>query len=548
MNAAFLRKKVNDVTTWLRSSSGKYIPILIYLLVTGLILGPFFAPGFVLHYDMLFAPHINLSVESAQAGVNLYHNLAVTAVLKLISFIFPVDFIQKMLLIAIFFAGMYGMYRVLPVPSLAARLLAGFMYMVNPFVYDRLMAGHWRFLLAYSITPLVVMAFFKLYTSPSRKYLLFAIVLWTVAVLVSAHHLVILGLLFIILGALFVRSWKPLLRATAALLVVLVLNLWWILPIGSSPNFTESFGIDHFYAFATTTDPMHGLWFNMLSLQGFWHDGWQSVKDFFVFWPAIVVVWLVPVSIGIAGWRAYKSTHKKLLLGLVIAAFIGFLLAAGPYPAVWQLNNWVFTHVPGMAGMRESQKFLALLALTYAFFAAFGVNFLMKRYKKLAFTMLVTGVVATVLLAWPIFWGAQGQLRLSHYPDSWHKFYETLQMDKTQAKVLILPWSVYTPDTFVGANVANPARVFFGNKAVVSERMNLPGVTDWTPPANRQLEIALETKNASLLAKAMQQQNIRYVAVTTPVHQEDYEWLLSGQAFSMTIFDEKLIIVLLTSR
>lgn len=533
-------------TTLKSKPKSTFIVAFVLLFIPISIFAPFYQSGFILQYDMLFSPYVHINWESIQQGTALHHGLAVTLALKLLGFVLPMDIVQKIILSAIFFLSALSIYRSVPVQSKAARLLAGLMYSVNPFTYDRLMAGHWIFLLAYSITPFALKAFYNFYVNPSRRNILYAIIWWTVIVAISAHHLLLLGLLFATLGVMFIRSWQTLFRTLLIPIGVLVLNMWWIIPISSSNNFTLSFGLEQLYAFATRIDPVHGLWVNMLSLQGFWYAGWQSTKDLIPFWPLVFLVWLTPVFIGLAGLRVYVHNHRKLLAGLLIIGIITLLLAAGPNPSVWQANAWLHTYIPGMSGMRESQKFLALLALVYAVLAAFGVDLLLRLRNYMAWVGVSIVAIAVVLMALPIFWGAHGQMKLSHYPDSWQHLHDTLYKQGADEKVVVLPWSIYTSDTFVPTLVGNPARVYFGDKAIVSQKMNLPGVLDQPSSVYSDIEKAIVAKNAELLINAMRREKARYLLIADPARRQAYEWLLQQPNMTVDVSTKKSIIIKLT--
>lgn len=526
-----------------------YLPILLIVLLPLLIVGPLLPRGYVLQYDMVFTPRMHLNIDLIRQGYGLYQSLPLDALLQLLSFALPMDIVQKLILYAIFFLSAYTMYRSVPVRSSAARLLAGLIYTLNPFVYDRLMAGHWRFLLAYSITPLVAKSFYNLFTQPDRRRLLQAILLWTLAVAMSAHHLIILGLLFLCFALVFARTLRRLLYVLATVAGVLMLNLWWIIPSLTTPNALQEFGLDHFYAFASRTDLMHGIWFNMLSLQGFWSANWQSVKDITVSWPLLTLVWLSLSMVGLGGLRSYDRGNQKLIACLLIAGFISLVLAAGPHPTVSTLNGWIFMNVPGMSGMREAQKFLALIALAYAALAAYGFDLLIqKRLRRTAIALGIVLVASTFLIARPMLGGGNGQIALVHYPASWHQFYNRLMDNDSRAKAVVLPWELYVDDTFAGKLVANPAQAFYGDRVFVSQRTKLPGVEEWEPPEYQRINEAVSKKDMGLLIATMEAVDAQYIVITEGRRTDDYEWIIIHPSTRVVIADRDLLVLRLTKR
>jgi hypothetical protein len=527
-------------------SRSDYLVALIIAAVPLLILGPLlFQRGYVIQYDMVFSPFVHLNLEAVRSGVGLYQGLPVTALFKLTSYVLPMDIVQKLLLYGIFFTGMLSMYRALPIRSVIARLIAGLMYVINPFTYDRLMAGHWRVLLAYSLTPLALRAFLNLYTSPSRRRLLIAGLLWTLLAVINAHHLLIIGVLFGCLGLFFVRTWRGVWYALGTILLVVLLNIWWLIPATNVPNHAYDFGLDHLYAFRTAVDRTHGIWFNMLSLQGFWFTEWRSIKDIAGIWPLLAIAWLVPVIVGLAGLSTYTRHHRRLIFGLLLASAAALVFAAGPHPSVWQLNTWVFENLPGFSGMREPHKFLALLALTYAVAAAFGIDMLVRRgANKAANTVAGLAVVATLLMGLPMLWGASGQIQTTHYPASWYQFRSILHADDDTTKAIVLPWELYTYDTFVNTLVANPARSFYGDRVIQSQRMNLAEVTDVESAAHVALSEAQAGEDVDALRSAMRSLGARYIIITSHSRaQEDYVWLLEHPATTTVIDDDQLLAI-----
>lgn len=522
-----------------------YLIAFIMLAVPFLVLGPvLFQRGYILQYDMVFSPYVHLNLEAIRNGIGLYQGLPVTVLIKLTSFVLPMDIVQKLLLYGIFFLGMFSMYRGLPIQSATARLTAGLMYVVNPFTYDRLMAGHWRVLLAYSLTPLVLKAFLDLYTNPSRRRLLIAGLLWTLIAVINAHHLLIIGVLFICLAVFFVRNLRGLWFALGTIAFTFLLNTWWLIPALQIPNHTHDFGLDHLYAFRTTLDMTHGIWFNMLTLQGFWFTDWQSIKDLMRFWPLLAFLWLTPPIIGIAGFSTYARKHRRLIFGLLLACASALLFAAGPHPSVWQINAWLFENIPGFSGMREPQKFLSLLALTYAVATAFGIDMLIRKgFKKVATFVTVLAVATTLLISLPMLWGANGQLHTVHYPESWYQFRSVLDADEDNSKVVVLPWELYTYDTFVDTLIANPARSFYGDQVIQSQRMNIIGVEDSEPPRLRVITDAVNNRDSQKLQAAMQTLNARYVMITDIQANPEYDWLTQNNDFISVIHDEYVLVL-----
>ena len=76
--------------------------------------------------------------------------------------------------------------------------------------------------------------------------------------------------------------------------------------------------------------------------------------------------------------RVFALSEYKpyLALLLIFIGFVGFFLALGDQGPTGWLFLWAYDHVTFFALMREPQKFVMLLALSYAVFFGWGVGHL----------------------------------------------------------------------------------------------------------------------------------------------------------------------------
>lgn len=515
--------------------------------VTLAVMLPLYVRGYILRYDMVFAPNVQFSLESLNGSWGIFTGYPVTAILWLVNHILPMDIVQKLLLSMILFTAGYAVFRTFPIRSRLARVTAGFIYMVNPFVYDRFMAGHWRFLLAYAITPFVLRAFYRLFTITQPKTAVWAISLWTLAIVINAHHAVILGILFVCLGIFFIRSIRSLLYSGGVLLGLCIANSWWLVPAFLSPVQPGSFGLEQFYGFQTNTDHIYGLWFNMVSLQGFWFTDWRSIKDVISWWPVLVFGWLTPAFAGLATIRSSKKATRRLVYGVLAAAGFGLLFAAGPAPGVWEVNTWLYQHVPGLSGLREPQKLLALLVLAYVLLAACGIDLLARmKHPRIALSVAVLGILSMAAMSAQIWWGANGQMKPVQYPTSWYAFEDILRQEP-ESRAIVLPWELYTEDTFAGTLVANPSKAFYGDRVLLSQRMEVIGITDNESDEYDALYVAARNKDAYALRAAMNRVGAKYLFLPNSAYNsEQAEWLFHSDLFEMVIWDDHLCVLRLT--
>lgn len=524
-------------------------PVILFGLLALLTIVPLLQPGYVLRFDMVFAPTLQLNLHMMIAGEALWQQLPLAAFLQLLNIFLPMDWVQKLLLWLILFGSTYVFYRAIDSFAgrvhVVARVLAAIAYTYNPFVFDRFMMGHWRFLLAYAFFPMVIGSVWRLLCKPSRRNLLWAAVAWVGIGLISLHHVVIVGLAVICLTLFIVRT-----KRSAGYLVLLVgvvtaASSWWLLPIllQSTSTDLQKATAEQLIAFASQPDARHGLWFTLTGLQGFWAaQNWQGISDWGAWWPIVIYVWLIPFFVCLAYLGSFTKGRRRMLYGLLLASGVSIVLAAGPAPQVASLNTWLFTHVPGLSAFREPQKFLSLLAFTYAVFAAYGIDSLLGWKHRLAKRVALSVILSMyVVVAWPFMWAAHGQLNTQCYPDSWQKVGEIL--DSSDEQAIVLPWHLYVDDTFVEGTVANPAKAFFGDRAIVSQRMNLTNLQDVERGQYESINEAIMRHDKRALLRAMDQIDASYILITNP-QADTYRWLLDGENDWHVVLTDNQIILL----
>ncbi|HSE61706.1 MAG TPA: hypothetical protein VLA88_05425 [Candidatus Saccharimonadales bacterium] len=504
-----------------------------YIVLALCVLGPMLGAGYIFTLDMAPAPP------------------------------FP-DWLQKMGLIAILVASGIGAERFVTAlkPEKAttaawqwAACFAGILYTINPFVYSRFMAGQYRVLLGYALLPFFAAAFVTLMREPGwRKALLASI--WLVAIsIVSIHTVGLAVLVALVFGVLWFwrhranTVWRKKAGWSVVMLggAMLLANSYWLLPAllghGSTAEAVAGFGSADLAAFATNADGFGWLG-NVLALQGFWAD----TKSLYIvpmdvyswWWAPWLGLWLL-VLFGV--YKSWK-VQRGLAIALVALIFIAALLAIGTAGTLAKpINEFLIHYIPFFAGYREPQKFVALIALAYAYFGAVAVAALAQwaqghahNQKRAPFVVLP--VFALPFLAAPLMlWGFNGQLQPGLYPAEWYSVNDYLQRVDPQAKVLFLPWHMYMRFDFAGRVIANPADRFFANPIIISSDPEMAGAKSYTSNSDQQalqssiLPAALAgDKN---VAKNLRMLNIRYVIVAKELDYKRYGFLGTQPGFSL---------------
>lgn len=495
-----------------------------------LVMLPLLLPGFILTLDMVFVPQPPLPSDLRSSY--LFH-----AALHVLSFVIPADWLQKIMLLAILLFAGVGAHKlaavVVPKSYSWAAYFAGILFMVNPFVYSRFMAGQFAVLLGYALLPFFMRYLLRFMAMPGVKTGL-VVAAW--AVLISVVSLHSIGLMAVVGGLVLPMAiWhyrkqsahlkKILLFAALSFAAFLVASSYWLIPLLQGSGSTAA-AINHFnqtdrQAFATTGGSALGAIGNIIRLQGFWAEEttlFVLPQQQVPVWGLIAIILLALVVIGlIVSWRK----HRFVIGVLAACGLVAIVIASGALAEVLQI-------LPFFAGYREPHKFVGLLALLYAVAGAVGLAWV--AHKTAAKPTLAQGLSAVLLLL-PIMltptmlWGFSGQLKAVNYPDDWYGINETLQQEPPGGDVLFLPWHQYMAFQFAGRLIENPAPKFFERTVLASNDPEYKGIKPTIAnPRIEQLGILVKAPPADF-AKQLAQQNIRYVLLAKEYDFEDYAFL-----------------------
>jgi hypothetical protein len=500
-----------------------------YTLVAMLVVGPLLRPGYILALDMVFTPHLRM--PHAVNNSYLFY-----ALLHLVNSVLPGQIIQKLLLLGLFVIAGISMHRLIQYihdkPGELAAYAAGILYAVNPFTYDRLMAGQYVLLLGYALLPSFANALLRLVRLPSRRAGLVAGA-WAAGISVLSIHA--LGLMIVmaawasVLALLKMRSGDFVRRLSVAgawgIGLFLVLSSYWLVPLalgkGSTAAQLAQFSAQDNTAFATVGEHAVGKLSNVVRLQGFWAEDQGQFKlpqDNITAWGLLVLVLWIVVVVGLA--QAWRRGHRLvtafasgcIVLGVVLGSGIG--------------NGLLISHLPLFGGFREPEKFVALTALGYSVGFGFGVAGLVRRLfaeRSLGAAWVTTGaaLLFPFIMTSTLVWGANGQLSASQYPAGWVAANRLLNQDHTSFQTLFLPWHLYMDYGFAGRIVASPAPSFFDQPVIVSDNPEFDGAAAAQPtPTKQQLDKLLpHAAERTDLAARLSHLHIKYILVA---HEDDY--------------------------
>ena len=399
---------------------------------------------------------------------------------------------------------------------------AALLMVVNPFVVDRIRAGHVAVLLGVAILPWLFSA--ALHARRQRKPFAVRPALFYALAISISPHMAWLGGVLLVAVAFLPRPTKVDLLRTLQVVVTASLVYGYALVLYVSGTRTLQVTGADLEAYATSVGS--GGWLpTVLSLQGFWRDFDTTVSSGLGPLAGLALVAGILVLV-VLGYRACWQTESDRAAPLLVLTVTGLLLGAGmsgPLAGVYRL---AFDALPLFEAMREQQKWLALAVLGYAVGFGHGVGWLAERSHR--YVAVVAGALPLVMAPW-LFWGLGGSVRTSEYPDGWYRAAEA--MGSGQGSVLFLPWHAYQPFEFTGGRtVATPASAFFARPTLVSDAVELPGLrTDSTSLRSAYVDQIVGTAGADALGPLLAPLGVEYVVVAATSADPDEAAWVAGQ-------------------
>lgn len=527
------------------------LPIILFITLAFVIMFPLLSPGYILTLDMVLPPEISPPKFTSPSFL-------LGSALFILDLFLPVYIIQKIILFSIFFFSALSMYWLVPAKNIWAKVFAGLFYAVNPFVYGRIMAGHWPFLLGYAIFPYIVgkaVCFLERLTFKNAFILSLSM---TLLAAFSPHFLFIGGVFFsvyLLIMLIFKRNqlfdkWTVVFSFPG---LAFIFNLHWLLPtlLGKSAisGLFQSFDYRDLLVFQSVSDKHLGLIFNLLSGYGFWaeaHNYFILPKSLIFFWPVLVVI-----IIAVSAFGFYKTLRQQKLLPLSLCLLVLFLfsldLAGGVAISRFaEITYYFYQKIPLLRGLREPNKLIAVVVFFYAYFGGYGLSFITAKARGSAkYGVIITFLLLPFVLTPTVFGGFWGQLKPVFYPSSWSKANNILRNDKDEFLTVFFPWHQYMGFKFANNQViASPATKFFDKPILSSHNLE----TNSFSSREERLEalhveglLSIETKGENLLGdkvdlsvswpEALAAVNIKYVLLAKEEDWQEYDFLQKQKNF-----------------
>ncbi len=436
------------------------------------VLGPVLAPGFVLSYDMVWVPHLEmLRADVWGLGSGVPRAVPSDAVVAVLGLVLPQQFVQKALLLtALIVAGRGGaaLARDLGTP---ARWAAATLMVWNPFVAERLGLGHWPLLLAYGATPWLVLAVRD--RRIARATLLLAVTALTP----------VSGVMGVVIALVVGRSRD----AWRWALLGLAVNAPWIVAAMSSPAGlgSDPAGVEVFTVRGAGSTP---AWLELTALGGVWNGDVVPPSRETVVATVLTVLFLAVVVAGLVqGWRRDRREVGPLVVMWVVGCAVA--LAGVLVPG---LLEQLVDHVPGAGLVRDGSRWVVLMVpATVVGFARFVA--MVAANPRHATAGWLVALAMPIALVPDLGWGLAGRLDAVHYPPEWAEVSTVLSAQDGPGDLLSLPFSAFrAPSWNQDRPVLDPAGRYFDRVTVTNDTLQVGDV-----------EVAGEDPRAARIGRAL---------------------------------------------
>lgn len=533
---------------------------LVFFLVTLFLVYPIFQGGYIFLLDWDVTPYISwedIDLRTNSLGIVLY---------KAASISLGFGTVQRIVVLSIlFFAGMAGFRLARRFGSVWAQYFAGLLCMLNPFLYARLVeqpgiaAGAVFFFWSW------VYFLESLEKEFSMKKTVLAGICGGFAVSFFPHSVFFSALVFFC--AMLSESVKKISRnaigdwikkAVVFFGIVILVNGNWIVSfatgsevgVGGMRKFTSA-DVETFETASVGGDSVYAtVW----TLQGYWgeyQDRFISIRDNFLWFPAFLLLFFL----GVFGAYLCLKKRETVAISIVFSAVVAYVLAIGTASSVFaSLARFLYEHFPLYIGLREPQKWVAVLVFAYAYFGACGIAGVMRwkgiqRYRgEVGFLC----VLLPVAFSFSAIGGMREHLFPHAFPAEWREVKIYMEKEKNRGMTVFFPWQMYEKFDFAGKNIVSPARGFFGNRIITGnnvdfgslrlygsdEKMQTIGRYSPKPRGSGTTERVIETGN---FCKDMRKWNIDSVILAKTEDWKKYDWLQETCA-KKVLENEKLIL------
>lgn len=428
----------------------------------------------------------------------------------------------------------------------------------NPFVYDRLLFGQVGIVFSYTLLIYSFASFLKfikeagaLQSYQDYKEAVYGAIALALALQFSLHSIFFIIPLAIVIVIYFISQrvgWKIILRVFGfTAIIIFILNANWILAIATNKTQVSTFidkGITRtdLAVFATAGNTPIEAAKNIVMMSGFWGKDqfrYTDLTDINNFWGRSFLI-LSPLILWglITGVRNRRTRALSIMVAILFTT--AFFLALG-VRSLWsqKVTYWLFDNIPYYKGLRDTQKLVSLIVLSYTVFMALGIKELFAlpfvNKNRIAITVFIAGVV--IMQAPLLVWGFSGQAIPKEYPATWYevdKYIVSNEGEDCTAQILFLPWHLYMNFRFTGGIIANPAPNFFSCPVLSGTNMEFGGIYDNSQdPSGKVIDTWIASRGKSSV-ETFEALGVKYIVLAKEVDWKNYSWINELSEFTLT--------------
>ncbi|MFC1944517.1 alpha-(1-_3)-arabinofuranosyltransferase family protein [Chloroflexota bacterium] len=540
-----------------------YTHYIFFSLLVAAVLWQLLLPGYILSLDMAYGPQGVAGFENFSPAYP-DNALPFRFILNALASFIPMWLLQKAVLFgSLFFCGI-GAYRLCP-NGLMGKYFAGIFYMFNPLIYTRILSGNLRFVQAYALVPFAVAAYVHCLDTGNYKDFLKA-TLWTAAIgifnlQVMALTLLLFIVLFIVKAGrerfkkeqMFVLSRTMLISGTFFLL----LSSYWFIPyLMQSETILGAVSYEDLGFFSPKESPGLNVFATLATLQGFWRGGYTYSTELI---PALYGLFIIILFLVIIGFVSNIKNGYYVAIGVTSLCLL--LLSTGFAGPFQEQYSQFLDKIPIMRGFRDSQKFIAVLALSYSMFGGLGINEVMQsmriyaiRHKwsagsiRIKVKYMVALSLIILVLAAPLtynygMFGMHGYVKATNYPNEWYRINDYFNRDNEDFNILILPWHLYMDYSWLknhDKRLINPARVFFDKPVIIADNIELDTIyTQSNNPVSNYIEFLLAYgDDIDNFGELLVPLNVKYILLLKEVDYNSYNYLYEQADLSVVMEGE----------
>lgn len=492
------------------------------------LVGPAWSSDALLNLDLVVFDRIPISPGFWGLGPEIPRQSPIVVALAIASRLVDGPVLVAALMIASVASAFVGVIRLCRPAPWHARVAAGMLYSLSPWLATRLAVGHLGLVFAAGILPWVLATLLRPDADLRRTFLA------ATALGLGGYFGGSLALIVLTVGLVTSRgrdAWR-----IAAIWVVS--QLPWLVPGTivslSSPRFAGG-------EFFDTALGSLGDGLRLVFGYGFWQRGNQlGLESALIPFAALIILGLTVVGARSLpanwGWRAG-----------VLAATATVIASAGSIPLIGELFDWATSSLPG-AVMREPQRALVLALVWLAPATGLGIARIEQRHRAAGLGASACCAIITVLVISPAVWGLGGRLHPLAVPEPWTDVRDTVQSGA--GTTLALPWNQY-----VDLRIADGRRTYLPVSVLVDGDVINSSDPEFGPPLQEAADPREATVTSALaefdaaepLSTELSNIGVRWIVVIRGVDDSRYDKLRLDPGLQVVIDDASITLYELRS-